>query len=511
MQAKTKNQPYEYFEPVFDGCHEVPVDMEYSLPDYCADVQRILKCRVIPEVSSYTAGEDAITVDGVCDVRILYLDAKGEGMKCCDFTKQFTAVIPTKPTDGRAVARIVPCVGHVTCRAVTARRVDLHAAISLQVFAVVQKVEKVTTGIEEASIEKRVQQVETAQAVNAVCHQFTVEEYVPLKSGKPPIETILRKEVSTAVPETRISDEHLNVGGTVNVAFLYNSFVDGVTAEKMSANIDFNQNIDCAGATDDCVCDLQVIPGETSIQPKEDSMGECTGVTVFLKLFVVAYLYKQKEISVVDDAYSVAQPVELDYSQSSFLQVFGTKNDTVKNKCVVTVSGEEIQKILDIWNEQPEVTAYCDKDKLNYRIRHNICILYVNAQGRILYTEKPFDFTQTADLEDERIKKCELNFSSDIWEFRITDKSTIEVSVETSIHAMLYSRTTVKRLTSASLDEAEQPAAGGSKLVIYYAAAGEELWDIAKAHKALISDIRAQNELYEDTISKTGPIIICNR
>lgn len=511
MQAKINNQPYEYFEPVFDGCHEVPIDMEYNLPDYCADVQRILKCRVIPEISSYTANEDAITCDGICDVRIMYLDVKGEGIKCCDFTKPFTAVIPTKPTDGRAVARIEPCVGHITCRAVNARRVDLHTAISLQVFAVVQRVEKVTTGIEDETIEKRVQQVETSQAVNAVCHQFTVEEYVPLKSGKPPIESILRKEINASTAEVRISDERLSVSGTASVSFLYNSFVDGITAEKMSANIDFTQLIDCAGADEDCVYDLQVLAGENSIQPKEDSMGECTGVTVFMKLFVVAFLYKRKEISVVDDAYSVAQPVELNYSQSSFLQVFGTKNETIKNKCAVTVNGEEIQKIIDIWNEQPEVTAYCDKDKLNYRIRHNICVLYTNAQGRILYAEKPFDFTQTDELEDDRVKKCELEFSSDIWEFRITDKSTIEVSVETSVHAMLYSRTTVKQLTSAATDENEQFSSNGSKLVVYYASAGEQLWDIAKEHRALIADIRAQNELYEDTISKPGPIIICNR
>lgn len=511
MQAKTKTEPYEYFDPVFDGSHEVPIDMEYNLPDYCADVQRILKCRVVPEISSYTAGEDSITCDGVCDVRIMYLDARGEGIKCCDFTKEFSAVIPTKATDGRAVARIQPSVNHITCRAMNARRVDLHAALSLQVFAVVQKAEKITTGIEEETIEKRVQSIETAQAVNAVYHQFAVEEYVPLKSGKPPIENILRKEIAARTTDVRIADEEIHINGTANIAFLYNSFSDGITAEKMSANIDFSQTISCLGADEDCVCELRVLAGESSIQPKEDNMGECTGATVFLKLFVVAFLYKKKEISIVDDAYSVRQPVELNYSQNSFTQIFGTKTDTLKNKCPVTVNGEEIQKVIDIWNEQPDVTAYCDKNKLNYRIRHNICVLFTNSQGRILFTEKSFDFTQAVELDDDRVKKCELNFNSDIWEFRITDKSTIEVSVETAIHAMLYSRSTVKQLVSAETDEAAKAVPGGSKLLIYYADAGEQLWDIAKAHKALIADIRAQNELYEDTISKAGPIIICNR
>ena len=33
-------------ELVFDGCEEKPVDLDFSLPDYCPDIQRILKCRV---------------------------------------------------------------------------------------------------------------------------------------------------------------------------------------------------------------------------------------------------------------------------------------------------------------------------------------------------------------------------------------------------------------------------------------------------------------------------------
>ena len=37
MQAKIKTEPYEYFDPVFDGSYEVPIDTEYNLPDYCAD------------------------------------------------------------------------------------------------------------------------------------------------------------------------------------------------------------------------------------------------------------------------------------------------------------------------------------------------------------------------------------------------------------------------------------------------------------------------------------------
>lgn len=511
MQAKTKTEPYDFFEPVFDGNYEVPLDTDYNLPDYCADIQRILKCRAVPEISSYTAEGDRVNCDGVCDIRVMYLDVRGEGIKCCDFTKEFSASIPSKMTSERAVACIKASVQHMTCRAVSARRIDLHVTLGLNVLAVVQKRDPITVAIDDESIEKKTEAVSASQAVNAVSHQFTVEDFVPLKSGKPPIENILRREASARLIEVSANEDRLHVNGAVDLSFLYNSFVDGVTAEKMSATIDFDQNIDCTGADGDCLCDIKVICGESSVQPKEDTMGENTGVTVFAKLFVVGFLYRPCEIDVVDDAYSVDKPVELHYAQNNFMQTYGVHNDTLKNKSSMVVSGEEIQKILDIWIEGAETSSYCDKGKINYRVKYNVCMLYMNDQNRILYTEKGFDFNHNAELPDEKIKKCDSSARTEIWEYRITDKSTVEISAETTVSTLLYTRFAVKQLVSADIDEEAETLPKESKLLVYYADEGENLWDIAKSHKALISDIRAQNDLETEQISKAGPIIICNR
>lgn len=510
MQAKVKTRPYDFFEPVFDGAFEAPIDTEYNLPDYCPDIQKILKCRAVPEISSYIITDDILTCDGVCDIRVLYLDSKGDRVHCCDFTKEFSASVKIKTTEEKAVAWVRAAAEHMTCRAVSARRIDLHIAVSVKAFAVVQKQELITCDIDDESIEKLGNTYSAAKAVNAICHQFTAEDNLQLKNGKPPIETVLRKDVSCRVTDYRLSEGQLNVNGAVEVSFLYLSSVDDTAVEKMSASIDFSQAIECNGADEDCICDIKGIIGECSIQPREDDVGEYTSVSVVAKAFVSAFLYKACEIEMIDDAYSVRAPLELRYAQTSFMQIKGIREEVFKKKHVITVE-DEISKILDIWCEQDNVQPTCDKGKINYRLRCTVCMLYVGSDGRIRCTEKQMDYNNVVETDDVQSFKCETTSRTELWEYRITDKNTVEISVETPTTTLLYTKNIVKRVSAAIIPDDSQSFETTPRLLVYYASQGERMWDIAKGHRALLSDIRAQNDLYDDVVNEAGPIIICNR
>ncbi len=510
MQAKRRTQPYDYFDPVFDGSYEVPIDTEYNLPDYCPDIQKVLTCRVIPEISSYGVSEDTLRCEGMCDIRVLYLDSKGDALRCCDFTKEFSASIKVKAAEEKAVAWIRASVEHVTCRAVNARRIDLHLAVSLKALAVVQRQEQLTCGLEGDGIERLSEHRKGSRAVNALSHQFSIEDRIPLKNGKPPMEMILRKEVVCRATDCKLAQGQLAVSGRADVSFLYQSSVDGAL-EKMSASLDFSQVIECSGAEEDCLCDLRIVAGENSIQPREDDVGEYTSVDVSIKVFITAFLYQSCEVELVDDAYSIQGPLELRYTQSSLLEVQEVYSEVLKKKCSLTATEEDIQKVLDLWCEQESVQSSCEQGKLSYRVRYTLCLLYQGSSGRVLYLEKSFDQSFVTEMERSEAKRSSTISQTDLWEYRIADKNTVEASVETWVSSLLYNRETVKYLSSAGLDESAAAYPRQPQLQVYYASAGERLWDIAKSHRALLSDLREQNELYDDVLPDARPLIICNR
>ena len=50
MDYTAERSSLSAMELIYDGCQEQSVDLDLTLPDYCPDIQRILKCQVYPRI-----------------------------------------------------------------------------------------------------------------------------------------------------------------------------------------------------------------------------------------------------------------------------------------------------------------------------------------------------------------------------------------------------------------------------------------------------------------------------
>ena len=195
MRMETNTERYEGFEQIFDGVQECPVDTEYTLPDYCADIQKILKCIVTPEVTSVSAAGDSLTIDGCASMHVLYLDAKGGCVRGFDTKKEFTCSVRLRAQAENVTAEAEPFVQHMTCRAMNARRVDLHITLGLSVRAYAVRQLEIADCISDDRVETKCEEYDVTRAVGCVMHAFILEQNAELPNGKSPIETVLRCSV----------------------------------------------------------------------------------------------------------------------------------------------------------------------------------------------------------------------------------------------------------------------------------------------------------------------------
>ncbi len=68
-------------EVLYDNFAEQGIDCDISLPDYCPDIMRILRCSVTNSITNSKISGDRATVDGNAKIRIVYADDKN-GIYC---------------------------------------------------------------------------------------------------------------------------------------------------------------------------------------------------------------------------------------------------------------------------------------------------------------------------------------------------------------------------------------------------------------------------------------------
>ena len=64
-------------ETVYDGKLEQAVDGDITLPEYCPDILRILKCGMEPSIHAVQATGERVSIDGSARITVLYAAEDG--------------------------------------------------------------------------------------------------------------------------------------------------------------------------------------------------------------------------------------------------------------------------------------------------------------------------------------------------------------------------------------------------------------------------------------------------
>ena len=65
-------------DTVFNESTEQPIDVDFTLPDFCPDISKIFKCRAVSRISSKGMNGKNITVDGSVSITVHYCDSDGQ-------------------------------------------------------------------------------------------------------------------------------------------------------------------------------------------------------------------------------------------------------------------------------------------------------------------------------------------------------------------------------------------------------------------------------------------------
>ena len=229
-----------------------------------------------------------------------------------------------------------------------------------------------------------------------------------------------------------------------------------------------------------------------------------------MRLLATVNAYLDAEINLVTDAYSTQVELTLEHQQKTLVKVVDSVSDSFSQKNNFEFEESGISKIVDVWNETRQVTAELEDGNLLYKGRFNLCVLALNGDGKPFYFERMMEFQYGREWPHEAEDlRCDSAVSVANISYRITGTLGIEVKTELELEANLYQQTSYQMIADLTPND-DQPVGKDPQaaLILYYASAGEELWDIARSYCTSMARIKEENELVQDVVEQTGMLLI---
>lgn len=468
---------------VCDAQLEIPMESEILIPDYLPAVFKIVKTFVHRVILQKQIQAGHLLVEGYFRVEVLY---QGEDQNLCTveqkiaFSKQQD--IKGCEDNGECQIDVAGEIQYINCRAVSQRRLDVRGAYNLFAHAVCDFSQELITALSENGIQQKNCSVPAVRLRSSREKQFTLEEKI--RFDQPP-ETILHTESAAQTQEVRIIGGKAVAKGELTTAVIYRE-PGSSQLKRQEVVLPYNQVIELEGVDDDCECQALIEPIGCSIynDASEDSETKLS-CTCLLTIRAI----KKLEFMSISDCFSTATQTEVDYKEV----ITDTLLETVSNSMEVRADGklpDDSLEVLECFTECSAPELVPEEDRTAIRGKATAHLICRNALGEMDCYDKTCEFLlpKRYAVRPEEIT-ASLSAVCDGVRFSQKD-SEAQAEITVRVQGFLCRKnhsTVVEDVRCTHPLEKDEDVA----LRVYYAGAGEEVFDIAKRYHASPSTISA--------------------
>lgn len=490
-----------------DTVNEQIVDVDINLPDYCPDIEKILKCTLIPKVYTRTISGGQLTIDGVSSVRILYCDSLRHNIRSFIQSVPFTATFNLKSTPEQYIVLSDTKCEYLNCRALSPRKLVVHGAFSLYAKVLCRDYNDFYSFEDECDLQIKCSSI-TASDLCAVCQeQFSVTEDITITS-KPPVEALLTYDVSAYITDLKSINNKLMLNAELSLKVMYLSDLDSGKVEHISYVFPISRIIDCDGVMDDTVNVPYLEVMSYDLQIRNDSMNDGSLLSLDVKLCFSEMGYTSKDLNIIDDVYSVNYLTEPRRTALNYETNHSCENLTHIVKSTVSLDSMKISKVLDIYSDGVSLTPVVSDSALSMTGKTNLCILIEDGDGAPSYVERSAEIDYKPDIA-RGFDRAELNFANvQSISYRLVDDNTIEVRLELRICVLLCDAVSTNPVTFVECNEEDVIERDDCSLILYFAQKGENTWDIAKHYRTKEGLLIEENSLNESVIDSSRMLLV---
>ena len=497
--------------PVYTECTvcretaEVPIDIDFTLPDYCPAVSRIFKCAVNPRIASKSISGSSANIEGNFCVNIIYADADNR-LCAYEYSAPFSRSFELEGEEKelRAVCRMR--VEYVNCRAVTDRRIDLHGAAGITFRAVCRKAADIVTDYDDPDGQLRRESIPATTPMGEAEKYLMLEEEIEIGQAQLPVRMLIRYDTAVMVRECKLLNEKAIVKGEIVLTAIYNT--DSEKLQSVRSVLPFSQLLEIPGAGEQCSCDAEVTVCSSELKPRTGVGGEIRSFSFSAKLLVCANAFCEREVEAVLDAYSRKRELDVKRSEITFRRICQKLTETCQCKTELSFSDTPLSGVADLWCNIINSSTRFENGDIIIEGKLSACVIALDENGAPVFFDKDVDFSCQYPIGDIEGAWCEPELQIRSVSYTMLGGDKVELRIEIGIFACIYSVKGIPVVTGLVPGDVRSDSADRSALTIYYASAGEDVWDIARRYRSSVDEICQINDIRDNRLTAAKMILV---
>ena len=505
FQAITKQ--LNKMETVFDDVMEQPLDCDFVLPDYLPDIAAVLKCILRPVVQSKQISGDRVAADGTVGLQILYLDEERTCVRSFETTQPFSCSFTVKEMNNNDSVELSTSVNYVNCRATGPRRVDIHGAFGVKVMVRGERCKTILDSQNDSALQTKEECVSFTRLVGEEEKSFTVTEIVELENVND-AQMLIRTGAVPRVTECKVLPGKAVVKGEIVLESVYTVNEEGTLGSSRNVIL-FSQIVDLHGLNEECLCECRASMMYCETHPAQTPVGESKLLSFSGKVLLSFRAYETQTDTLITDAYHTQFPLKTIPTTMEFCCIEDISCHTETLDVSVELPDNDIVSVDDLWCDVVSVSSLEEGRGKCAEILTSVCMLGRDSRNCFAFYERPAKFSLPLTKYSDRMV---IDAECLTAEWKISG-NRVELKITFLIHCRFENVKRYAVLCEVEKDEKlkyrAEPAMEECCMKVYFATAGERVWDIAKRQHIALKCLCEENDILgTDKLSENKMLIL---
>lgn len=502
---------------VSHSVRKIRVEEEGILPDYCADIVRVVKVEASPVITDSKVrmqdGNIFLEATGKVDFNVIYSGDEGH-CECYSFSGDFcenikNSLLPSMEEDNISCT-VIPIIDNSVCKVQSPRKIIVRCDIILDTTI---KGNCLFESINAEAYEKEGKseimknQCKLASLSSSVSDSFEFSEEIKLPASSSPMERILSCTATVTLENTSIATNSLNFWGTLGIYCMYlpESDDDGkVSVQSFYQPIEISGKIETDHTQNDLWAMGNLSPSGVIFEILTDNFGENRILKVTGSYNAQFDIITNDEVELTKDIYGIGCDLETKEDNRSLLRFIGTLKENTAIRETVTVK-EEIERIEGCRGEIRLVSKGIENGRLfaDYKLElSGIACSKDGESGIKEFIDLHLPLNLPSEINDLDKIYPVISASVGYIDCKVSN-GRCEVNFDVSTTAHIFEENQESFISGANYVADRQAS---DSHVFYYPSASDTLWSIGKHYGVSLDELKRVNSISDGELKRVMKI-----